>query len=57
VNILVVNWAWYPTGGDWTYVENAVNIYRQQGHTVIPFSMKDERNLPTDYTAYLMGLK
>jgi glycosyltransferase involved in cell wall biosynthesis len=54
VNILVVNWAWYPTGGDWTYVENVVNIYRQQGHTVIPFSMKDERNLPTSYTEYFI---
>ena len=54
MNILVVNWAWYPTGGDWTYVENAVNIYRQHGHTVIPFSMKDERNLPTAYTEYFI---
>lgn len=54
MNILVVNWAWYPTGGDWTYVENVVNIYRQQGHTVIPFSMKDERNLPTAYAEYFI---
>lgn len=54
MNILVVNWAWYPTGGDWTYVENVVNIYHQQGHTVIPFSMKDERNLPTNYTEYFI---
>lgn len=54
MNILVVNWAWYPTGGDWTYVENVVNIYRQQGHKVIPFSMKDERNLPTPYTEYFI---
>ncbi len=54
MNILVVNWAWYPTGGDWTYVENAVNIYRQHGHTVIPFSMKDERNLPTPYSEYFI---
>ena len=54
MNILVVNWAWYPTGGDWTYVENVVNIYRQQGHKVIPFSMKDERNLPTEYAEYFI---
>jgi glycosyltransferase involved in cell wall biosynthesis len=54
MNILVVNWAWYPTGGDWTYVENVVNIYQQQGHTVVPFSMKDERNLPTAYTNYFI---
>lgn len=54
MNILVANWAWYPTGGDWTYVENVVNIYRQHGHTVIPFSMKDERNLPTPYNEYFI---
>ena len=54
MNILVVNWAWYPTGGDWTYVENVVNIYQQKGHNVIPFSMKDERNLPTPYADYFI---
>ena len=54
MNILVVNWAWYPTGGDWTYVENVVNIYQQQGHTVIPFSMKDDRNQPTPYSEYFI---
>jgi glycosyltransferase involved in cell wall biosynthesis len=35
-------------------VENVVNIYQQQGHTVVPFSMKDERNLPTAYTNYFI---
>ncbi|WP_094570089.1 glycosyltransferase family 4 protein [Mucilaginibacter xinganensis] len=54
MNILVVNWAWYPTGGDWTYVENVVNIYQQKGHHVIPFSMKDERNFPTPYSDYFI---
>ena len=54
MNILVVNWAWYPTGGDWTYVENVVNIYRQNGHHVVPFSMKDDRNLPSEYSKYFI---
>ncbi|HVW97757.1 MAG TPA: glycosyltransferase family 4 protein [Mucilaginibacter sp.] len=54
MNILVVNWAWYPTGGDWTYVENVVNIYKQKGHHVIPFSMKDDRNLPSQYNDYFI---
>jgi glycosyltransferase involved in cell wall biosynthesis len=54
MNILVVNWAWYPTGGDWTYVENLVNIYEKKGHTVIPFSMKDDRNLPSAYSDYFI---
>lgn len=54
MNILVVNWAWYPTGGDWTYVENVVNIYQQKGHNVIPFSMKDERNFSSAYSDYFI---
>lgn len=54
MNILVVNWTWYPSGGDWTYVENVTNLYQQKGHTVIPFSMKDERNYPSNYAEYFI---
>ncbi|MES2111531.1 MAG: glycosyltransferase family 4 protein [Bacteroidota bacterium] len=54
MNILVVHRAWYPTGGDWTYVENVVNIYEQKGHNVIPFSMHDERNTPSAYSDYFI---
>jgi len=54
MNILVVNWSWYPSGGDWTYVENIVNLYEQKGHQVIPFSMKDDRNLPSAYSDYFI---
>ncbi len=54
MNILVINWTWYPSGGDWTYVENVVNLYQQKGHTVIPFSMKDDRNFPTPYSKYFI---
>lgn len=54
MNILVVNWTWYPSGGDWTYVENVVDIYTKKGHNVIPFSMKDERNFPSEYSEYFI---
>jgi glycosyltransferase involved in cell wall biosynthesis len=54
MNILVVNWSWYPSGGDWTYVENIVNLYEQKGHQVIPFSMRDDRNLPSAYSDYFI---
>ncbi|MDB5112404.1 MAG: hypothetical protein JWR67_3518 [Mucilaginibacter sp.] len=54
MNILVVNWSWYPSGGDWTYVENLVNLYQQKGHHVIPFSMKDDRNFPSPYADYFI---
>lgn len=54
MNILVANWSWYPSGGDWTYVESVVKLYEQKGHTVIPFSMKDDRNFPTPYSDYFI---
>src|ERR1700710_2849035 len=54
MNILVVNWSWYPSGGDWTYVETMVYIYQQKGHQVIPFSMKDNRNYPSPYSDYFI---
>lgn len=54
MNILVVNWTWYPSGGDFTYVENICKLYEQKGHNVIPFSMKDDRNAPTPYDDYFI---
>ncbi|MDB5002322.1 MAG: hypothetical protein JWQ34_547 [Mucilaginibacter sp.] len=54
MNILVVNWTWYPSGGDWTYVENVMSLYKQKGHNVIPFSMKDDRNFPSPYSDYFI---
>jgi glycosyltransferase involved in cell wall biosynthesis len=54
MNILVANWTWYPSGGDWTYVENVTKLYQEKGHHVIPFSMKDPRNFPSDYSEYFI---
>jgi glycosyltransferase involved in cell wall biosynthesis len=54
MNILVVNWTWYPSGGDWTYVDHISQLYRDHGHQVIPFSMKDERNYPSKYSDYFI---
>ena len=54
MNILVVNWTWYPSGGDWTYVEHVSKLYRDHGHQVIPFSMKDERNYASAYSDYFV---
>lgn len=54
MKILVANWTWYASGGDWTYVENVTSMYRMHGHTVIPFSMHDERNFPSPYSAYFV---
>ncbi len=55
MNILVVNWTWYPSGGDWTYVDNLCRLYESNGHTVIPFGMLDPRNRPTPFSKYFVG--
>jgi glycosyltransferase involved in cell wall biosynthesis len=54
MNILVANWTWHPSGGDWTYVDNITTLYREKGHTVIPFSMKDDRNFPTPWSRFFI---
>lgn len=54
MNILMANWTWYPSGGDWTYIENISKIFESKGHHVIPFSMHDERNFPTPYSKYFV---
>ncbi|MCX2481827.1 glycosyltransferase [Pedobacter sp. MC2016-15] len=54
MNILVANWTWYPSGGDWTYVDNVTTLYSEKGHTVIPFSMKDDRNFPTPWSRFFI---
>jgi glycosyltransferase involved in cell wall biosynthesis len=55
LNILIINWTWYPSGGDWTYVENLCKFYESRGHKVIPFSMKNEKNFPSPYEKYFIS--
>lgn len=55
MNILVVNWTWFPSGGDWTYIENVTKLYEKNGHQVIPFSMQDDRNYPSAYQKYFIS--
>jgi hypothetical protein len=47
MNILMANATWYPSGGDWTYIDSIVKIYESKGHTIIPFAMSDNRNFKT----------
>jgi glycosyltransferase involved in cell wall biosynthesis len=54
LNILIVNWTWFPSGGDWTYVENLCSFYESLGHTVISFSMMNEKNFPSSSSEYFI---
>lgn len=44
LKILMANWAWHPTAGEWTYIDNLKTLYENHGHEVIPFSMKSSGN-------------
>lgn len=48
------NWTWYPSGGDWTYIESICKLYEMNGHNIIPFSVHDIRNFPTPYEKYFL---
>ena len=50
----MAHWAWYPTGGDWTYVKGICDLYESKGHNVIPFSVKNAKNTPSDYEKYFL---
>jgi glycosyltransferase involved in cell wall biosynthesis len=54
LNIMILNWTWFPSGGDWTYIENLCKFYESLGHTVIPFSMKNEKNFPSPFSEYFI---
>ena len=53
--ILIANWTWYPSGGDWTYIDNVRRFYESKGHEVVPFSMKDDRNDQTPFNKYFVS--
>jgi len=55
LNILIVNWTWFPSGGDWTYIENLCKFYESLGHTIIPFSMTNEKNFPSAFSEYFIS--
>ena len=54
MKVLIVNWSWYPTGGDWTYVENIGKLYQAHGYEVIPFSTFNKRNEYTIHSKYFV---
>jgi glycosyltransferase involved in cell wall biosynthesis len=49
MNILIANWTWFPSGGDWTYIESICKLYELHGHKTIPFSVHNEKNFHTPY--------
>lgn len=55
MKILLINWSWYATGGDWTYVNNLKTLYEKNGYEVIPLSTRNEKNFKTTSPAYFIN--
>lgn len=55
MNILIANWTWYPSGGDWTYIDSICKLYESKGHNIIPFSVKNEKNFKTPFDKYFLN--
>lgn len=54
MKILMVNKFYYIKGGSETYYFALKNLLEKNGHTVIDFSMKDERNFNSLYSDYFV---
>lgn len=55
MKILSVNKFYHIKGGSETYYFALSRLLEERGISVVPFSMKDERNLPSDYEKYFIN--
>jgi glycosyltransferase involved in cell wall biosynthesis len=54
MNIIIVNYRYFISGGPERYLFNIKEVLEKNGHTVIPFSIKHNKNRPSDYESYFM---
>ena len=55
MTITLVNYRYFISGGPERYYFNIKEILEKNGHTVIPFSIKNSRNFPTEYEKYFLN--
>ena len=56
MKIVLVNYRYFISGGPERYYFNIKEILEQNGHEVIPFSIKSSRNLLHDYDQYFLDI-
>lgn len=54
MKILLVNYRYFVSGGPERYMFNVKELLEKHGHTVIPFSVKCNKNVPTEYEKYFV---
>ena len=55
MNILFINKFFWDKGGSETVYFGEIDLLEKNGHTVIPFSMQDERNRPSEFSKYFVS--
>jgi glycosyltransferase involved in cell wall biosynthesis len=55
MNILFVNKFYWDKGGSEAVYFGETELLKKYGHTVIPFSMHDEKNKPSEYAKYFVS--
>ena len=56
MKIVLVNYRYFISGGPERYYFNIKEILEQNGHEVIPFSVKSSRNQPCGYEQYFLDI-
>ena len=55
MKILQVNKFYFPKGGTERYIFELTKLLENKGHEVIPFAMKDKRNLKSYFNKYFVS--
>ena len=55
MKILAVNKFYYIKGGAESYYFSLNELFRKEGHEIIPFSMKDKKNIQSDFEKYFIN--
>jgi glycosyltransferase involved in cell wall biosynthesis len=55
MKIIIVNYRYFISGGPERYMFNIISLLQEKGHTVIPFSVKHNKNKPSDYEEYFLS--
>lgn len=52
MRVLLVNYRFYHSGGPEQYMFNVMSLLKDAGHEVVPFSVRSNRNEPSEYERY-----
>jgi len=52
VKLLIINSRYFPSAGPEKYLFNVTRLFEAHGHEVIPFALKNKRNVATPYARY-----